>query len=271
MALERRSFLLGALGGVAAGAASGLCAGLARPSEKHATPGVTEFGTASYAQQGEDLVLKNFFGYLQIPHPTYIDIGAHDPIWGNNTYLFYRTGSHGVLVEPNPDLTPKLRKVRPDDTVLEIGIGAKADDEEVDYYLIEGDGQLNTFSLARRDELRAGHAVFKGVIKRKLVNINKVLAQYFPTRAPDLFSTDTEGYDFTILSTLDFERFRPRVFCVETVQGYRIEQDIVDLLKSKDYELRGGSFVNTMFVDNRYVAELEKRAVAGDAGAVSPG
>jgi FkbM family methyltransferase len=268
---QRQSVLLGALGGLIFGIAAGF--GVAGAAAPRASAGVPSH--LSYAQQGEDLILENVFEFLAIAHPTYIDIGAFDPISGNNTYRFYQAGSRGVLVEPNPALLPKLRRARPNDTVLEIGIGARAEDEEADYYLIAGDGQLNTFSKEELDRLQVsmrGNAL-TGIVKRKLVNINKVLAQYFPKTAPDLFSTDTEGYDLTILRSLDFERFRPRVFCVETLHGLSIDPEIADLMGSKDYDLRAGTFVNTIFVDRRYVRDLASQlaarartATAGEAG-----
>jgi FkbM family methyltransferase len=260
---ERRSFLLGALGGVGVGSAAGLGTSYVSQAGKYGPPRI-EYGRLSYAQQGEDLILENIFAFLDIPRPTYIDIGAHDPILGNNTYVFHRNGGRGVLVEPNPVLTPRLRKARPEDVVLEIGIGAKSGDEEANYYIIGGDGQLNTFSEDQVQRLKAenGNDVVKEVIKRKLVNINKVLAEHFPSGAPDLFSTDTEGYDLTILRSLDFDRFRPKVFCVETLAGLEVNQSILDHVQSKDYEVRGGSFVNTIFVDGRYVRDLEKRKSA---------
>ncbi len=122
---------------------------------------------------------------------------------------------------------------------------------EADYYLIAGQGEQNTFSLAEVERLQAefGREVLTGVIKRKLVDVNRVLAEHFPERAPDFVSTDAEGYDFTILSTFDFDRLRPRVFCVETLAGSSPDARIVDLMRSKDYEVHGGTFVNTVFVD----------------------
>jgi len=211
----------------------------------------------SYAQQGEDKIIADVFEKLvRIEHPTYIDIGAHHPIVNNNTYLFYTRGSHGVLVEPNPDFTELLKKTRPRDVVLDVGIGAFGEEKEVDYYVMwEGDGQLNTFSPEAAKE----HHVRK-VIKRKLVDVNKVLEQYFPDAGngpgPDLFSVDTEGFDLTILKSLDFARFRPRVICAETVaDGGEMEHEIIDLMKSKNYDVRGGTWVNTVFVDREYLAK----------------
>ena len=219
----------------------------------------------SYAQYGEDFLMDQIFERLvKIDHPSYIDIGAHHPIVNNNTYLFYTHGSHGVLVEPNPDYTDLLKKTRPKDVVLDVGIGAAADDQEVDYYVMwTGNGELNTFSA---DVAKERHV--RKVIKRKLVNVNKILGQYFPNGGPDLFSTDTEGYDLTILKSLDFGRFRPRVICVETMNDYgQLEHEIIDLLQGLGYEIRSGTWANTIFVDRKFLDEKYKWAPP--AGSVS--
>jgi hypothetical protein len=253
-----RSFLSGLAGGLVLAAA----VWVVRWHPDHPPPFI------SYAQYGEDVILRQIFDRLVgIPKPTYIDIGAHDPIVNNNSYLFYRGGSHGVLVEPNPDFTDLLKKTRPRDVVLDVGIGASAADELVDYYVMwDGKGQLNTFSpeVAKERHVRK-------VIKRKLVNVNKILGEYFPKGGPDLFSTDTEGYDLTILKTLDFDRFRPRVICVETMNDTgELERPIIDLLESKGYEIRGGTWVNTIFVDRRYLYKKYGWASEAPASSASP-
>ena len=103
--LFRRDFLAGAVGGVAAGGA----AWFAAPEKWH--EGRLPFGThLSYAQNGEDLVVESLFRVLGIDAPTYVDVGAYEPLVCNNTYFFYRKGGHGVLVEPNVDLTPMLKR-----------------------------------------------------------------------------------------------------------------------------------------------------------------
>jgi len=246
--LHARSFVAGLAGGLVVAAA--LFVWQWHPD--HPKPLV------SYAQYGEDFLMRQIFERLvRIDHPTYIDIGAHDPVFNNNTYLFYRGGSHGVLVEPNPDFTDLLKKTRPNDVVLDVGIGAEKDDQLVDYYVMwTGNGELNTFSpeVAKERHVRK-------VIKRTLVNVNKILGEYFPQGGPDLFSTDTEGYDLTILKTLDFGRFRPKVICVETMNDYgQLEKPIIELLEGLGYEIRGGTWVNTIFVDRRYLDQKYKWA-----------
>jgi FkbM family methyltransferase len=248
----RRSFLLGALGGVALGGASGwLARGRSRPPPSIVVPVPTE----SYAQQGEDLIVAEIFrGHLGIALPSYADIGAHEPVRGSNTYFFYARGARGLLVEPNPFYADKLRKERPGDTVLEAGIGPNAEDTLADYYVIQGDGQRNTFSKAQADAIaqQNGPQAIERVTKVRLVNVNKALAEHFPAGAPDFLSVDTEGLDLDILRSLDFARFRPKVVCAETCKmDGTVDHEILELMAARGYEVRGATFINTVFVDRR--------------------
>jgi FkbM family methyltransferase len=248
------SFLVGAAGGAAAGVAGtvALAPKLLRPPPMP--------GKLSYAQQGEDIALWQIARLvLGIEQPTYMDIGAHHPILNNNTYYFYERGSRGVLVEPNPALHGLLAAARPRDTLLGAGIGVTAQ-AEADFYIIGGseDGQLNTFSQEQATALVTrsnGHYRIEKVIKVPLLDINEVMRKHW-NAAPNLLSLDTEGFDLPILRSVDFEHFRPDVICVETVEigGRRVLPEIGQLLAQTGYEARGGSFVNTIFLDRRHTA-----------------
>jgi hypothetical protein len=255
--VDRRSVLAGILGGVAVGGATGFVSGRASAARPGALerPGSADLAHRSYAQQGEDLVVEQMFeAQLHAPMRSYVDIGAHDPVVGSNTYLFYRAGVRGLLVEPNPVYARKLREVRPGDEVLEAGIGPGEEDTAADYYVFRGDGQLNTFSKEQADSLvaRGGADILDHVAKVRLVNVNHALAARFPSGGPDYFSVDTEGFDLVILKSLDFARFRPKVVCAETctLDGH-VDDAIMALMKERGYSPRGGSFVNTVFCDDR--------------------
>lgn len=248
------SFLIGALGGAAAGVA-----GAVALAPKFLRPPPLP-GKLSYAQQGEDIalwqILRNVLG---IEHATYMDVGAHHPVFNNNTYYFYERGSRGVLVEPNPALHGVLEQARPRDVLVRAGIGVSAQ-AEADFYLIGGseDGQLNTFSAAQAEALVTrsnGRYRVERVMKIPLLGINELMRKHW-NGPPNLLSLDTEGLDLAILSSLDFERLRPDVVCVESVEvgGLRVTTAIMQLMAQKGYEARGGSFINTIFIDRRHVA-----------------
>lgn len=251
--LERRSVLLGALGGVAVGGGAGLLAGLAARAAPESSGDVCgdSHAQSSYAQHGEDLVIKGMLSSMKVVGPSYLDIGAWDPIEHNNTYLLYKSGGRGVLVEPNPSFAARIRKARPRDVLLEVGIGASAE-READYYVMRGDGQLNTFSKEQADKLVSlhGKSILEKVVKVPLVEINGVIEKHFAGAAPDVLSLDVEGLDLAILKTLDFARFAPKIVCVETSQVGTgdVDREILDFMESKAYAVRGGSFVNTIFL-----------------------
>ncbi len=251
--MNRRDFLGGNLCGVSLSLGAVLVSDMSEARKRGAAaPSVPKGAQLSYAQQGEDLALGSILHAFGIEKPTYIDIGAWDPVVSNNTYLMYQRGGTGVLVEPNPGYTPLLKKVRPRDTVLQIGIGV-TDQTEADYYVTQN-SQLNTFSKEEADRLIATHGpqAVTMVVKIPLVNINKVLAENF-AKAPDVFSIDIEGLDYAILRTLDFKRYRPATFCVETVDPVSglVRTEVVELMRENDYVLRGGSYVNSIFADAR--------------------
>ena len=247
--MKRREFLVGAVAGAAAGAAAGSYGVMKRYANKPKTE-LETLARQSYSEQGEDIVLFHAArDLLKVTNPTYVDVGAAEPIRGSNTYLLYWTGARGVLIEPNPTLVEKLKQYRPNDKVVAAGIGVD-ETKEADYYVIKDNAMLNTFSSEQVEYLKKeGHPVDR-VLKMPLITLNRVIEEQLG-KAPDILSTDIEGWDLAILRTLDFDRFRPGAICAETVSMTRQGEpsEITKLLTSKGYVVRGGSMVNSIYVD----------------------
>jgi len=243
--MRRREFVVGAVTGVV-GTGLAVAGGMGyRKSAGYA-------GRPSFSQQGEDIVLWHATrDILKTEHPTYMDVGAADPMKGNNTYLMYGTGGHGALIEPNPTFVEQLKAHRPHDIVVAAGIGVDAT-KEADYYVVQDNPMLNTFSPEQAEYLKThGHPIDR-VMKMPLLTLNTVMADNLG-KAPDVLSTDIEGWDFKILQSLDFDRFRPGVICAETLpMNQKAENtEITQFLLSKGYVVRGGSLVNTIYLDAR--------------------
>jgi len=209
----------------------------------------------SYAQCGEDLivdfVLENRFG---ISRPTYLDIGAHAPVYLSNTYLFYRKGGSGVLVEPDPLLWKQIKKSRARDICLNVGVGISSA-TAADFHIMDC-RTLNTFSRqdAERYQSQDGHRI-EQIMSVPLVPVVKIIEENFPA-TPNFISLDVEGLDLDILKSLDFERFRPEVMCVETLTYTRDFSgvklcDIVELMEGNGYFVYADTFINSIFVDRR--------------------
>ena len=207
----------------------------------------------SYSQCGEDLIVDFVLKDLGITAPTYLDVGAYGPRSLSNSYLFYRRGSTGVCVEPNPALCRSLARARPRDLCLNIGVGSC--DATLDFYLLNPP-TLSTFVAKNAETIQAeGAAVLDRVIPVSVLRLDAVFERY--CRAiPDFLSIDTEGQEMAILSATDLERNRPAVVCAETIsfstdhEGKK-DQDLIDFMRKKRYRVYADTYVNTIFVDER--------------------
>jgi FkbM family methyltransferase len=207
----------------------------------------------SYSQSGEDLILAFIFKSLTMPKITYLDIGAYDPIELSNTYYFYQKGNRGVCIEPNPQLHKKIKRQRPEDICLNIGIGPKKGQAKLylrQFAALSGFKDKNP-KLSDGKENKDLKIV--GLNQVEIKTINEVIAENF-TQTPNLVSIDTEGLDYQILKSLDFEKFRPEVFCIETItyspelKGKKVTK-IIDFMLSKGYFHYGDTFINSIFVN----------------------
>jgi len=206
----------------------------------------------SYSQSGEDLIIQFIFNALGVKKPTYIDIGAHHPFYLSNTAIFYKKGCCGICVEPDPYLFKYIKKNRKNDICLNIGIGGKASDE-ADFYMMSAP-TLNTFSKedALNYEKNSNYKINK-VIKLPLQDINCIFESYLNGH-PDFVNIDVEGLDFEILKSLDFERFRPSVLCIETLKFIRDgveekDQILINFVIEQGYMVYADTYMNTIFVN----------------------
>lgn len=206
----------------------------------------------SYAQCGEDLILQQLFTVLGIADVVYLDVGAHHPTYLSNTYFFYDSGGHGVCVEPDPALFAEFAKQRPRDVNVNCGVGIASG--AADFYIMST-STLNTFSKVEAERYQSyGMQRIVKTIKVELKTINEIIAKNFK-KCPNLVSLDIEGMDFLILQNFDFEKYRPEVFCLETLtytenKSERKLTEIIDLMHANGYMTYADTYINTIFVEN---------------------
>ena len=209
-------------------------------------------GRISYAQCGEDLILAHVFRCLGIAAPRYLDIGAHAPAYLSNPYYFYRLGSRGVLVEPDPALVGELRRRRPGDVCVNAGVGAVSDPAAT--FFVMSSRVLSTFS--RPDAERcAGYGTVRieRTVPVPVLAIGELLRRHC-AEPPHLVSIDVEGGETAIVAGFDFAICRPAVFCVETVsytedKSERKNGEVGALLEARGYFAYADTYINTIFVD----------------------
>jgi FkbM family methyltransferase len=212
-------------------------------------------GQITYSQCGEDIILSHIFrNIFKLSSITYLDIGCNDPRKANNTFLFYKQGSKGVLVEPNPQLINTIRSTRPNDTCLNVGIGIE-DESEMDLYVLNPH-TLSTFDKKEAEELiKNGAVTLEKVAKIPVLNINSIMNKHFD-KSPDLISIDVEGLNEEIFHTIDFQKYRPKVICMESI-AYNAEgigtkiKSILDKMEKENYFLYADTYLNSIYIDKK--------------------
>jgi FkbM family methyltransferase len=212
----------------------------------------------SFAQAGEDKILRFLFSSMGYKNISYLEIGTNNPIDINNTYLFYLGGSRGVCVEPNPMLISKIKKYRPEDICLNIGVGISNGDDLLDFYIFdESDPEkgLSTFSKQEAEFVQNTTHIKIAEVKRiPVTTINKILEENFGNKSPDFVSVDVEGLDLEILQSIDFMKYRPIAICVETV-NFTINhkkiknKNIIQFMETQGYFVYADTGINTIFAD----------------------
>jgi hypothetical protein len=169
----------------------------------------------SYSQEGEDMILRRIFGNKG--YGFYVDVGAHHPKRFSNTYYFYKKGWRGINIDAMPGSMALFSKLRSKDINLEtpIGIGQ----ENIDFYVFD-EPALNGFDekLSKSRDANTTYKI-KEVIVLNPRMLKDVLAEYLPSGVQiDFMTIDVEGLDMEVLQSNDWEKYRPEVVLVETLE-----------------------------------------------------
>jgi len=208
----------------------------------------------SYSQCGEDLIVDFLLTWvLKIKSPTYMDIGAHHPWSLNNTMLFYKRGLTGINIEPDPVLFQEFIKYRKRDININKGIGFNKNSEVADFYIMSYKA-LNTFSKEEAEKIdREGNVKIETIKQVEIININELLLKHYSNKPLDFLSIDVEGLDLDILKSIEFEKYKINIICVETVEYLKAndtkkKNSIKEFLFSKGYSAYADTSINTIFV-----------------------
>ena len=212
----------------------------------------------SSSQSGEDMIIAYILDALRIPFNecTYLDLGANHAKAMSNSYMLYRFGARGVLVEANPNLISELKKERRGDLILNncVTIDKSA---SLTFYIMSGDG-LSTSDYNRVQEVINinPNIYIEDKIDVKAITIDDIFKNYF-SEVPMLVNIDIEGIELEILKQFDLKRRRPLIFVVETVPyscDFKIlqkDQDIIHFMETMGYVEYAFTGINSIFVDSK--------------------
>jgi len=178
----------------------------------------------------EDLNILNFFKDKR--DGFYIDVGCFHPLDRNNTYLLYLKNWRGINIDISQFSIDLFNFLRPGDFNLKCAVSEK--NQIIRTYFQKELSQLST-----TDELQAKKA-FQGKIKTQEVqsySLDHIIENSkFCNKEIDLLDIDVEGADYQVLLGLNFEKYKPKLICIE-IHNENLENDVVyKFLSNKGYK-----------------------------------
>ena len=195
----------------------------------------------SYAMDNEDTAALNYFKDKE--NGFYVDVGCYHPIHRNNTYLLHKKNWNGINIDTSQFSIDLFNHMRPDDLNYNCAISNKNEIISLFYQK-----ELSQLSTTDKDQ---AETVFQGHIKEKSIQaftLDEILNRdKFKDVKIDFLDIDVEGADLKVLEGLSFDKFKPKLVCIE-IHAKEIKQsDIYKFLINKNYELLWSGIFSHIF------------------------
>ena len=198
----------------------------------------------SFSQCWEDRIILRILGKGV---GSYVDIGAGSPIWGSNTFLFYRLGWRGITVDPIKFNFYLHRIFRSKDIQYENLVSSENRTET--FY------ELSPWELSTTDPQIFDYQVRNGAKLVKTIQLRTItLGEIYRSHTmvhPHFLSIDVEGQEISVLRGIDFSYFKPDLICVEEHDNPIVGSEISDFLKIHGYALRRYNGVSSIYILDR--------------------
>lgn len=203
-----------------------------------------------WALEAEDVLISLLLKAGESPaRRRYIDIGAHHPRRYSTTFLLYRSGWSGLLVEPNPSLAHDLRRGRRRDIVEQCAVSNSSG--TATFYVYENPcySTLSAEHALRLKDQQGMHALQEIVTPvrplRELLNAHPDVF-----RQAELLKVDAEAHDIEVLRSNDWSQFRPRFVMAEMldeVAQTAPRGEVAVFLFERGYQLRSFLYHSAIF------------------------
>ena len=199
-----------------------------------------------FGEFGEDILINRFF--RKIDDGFYVDIGCYHPTKGSLTYYLYKKGWRGLNVDLSRISIDLFKLARPKD--YNIHAAVTNFDGETHFFENGMINQQNTLENSGTNLKKIKIIAFKLQTLLDKLNINHI----------DFLNIDVEGSDYKAISSLNLNKIRPKMICIEE-NKYDIK-DIINntiqsFMNSNDYFLFSRVGVSSIYIDNYIKDEMK--------------
>lgn len=209
-----------------------------------------ETGKLHYSQYDQDryaidkIFLRKKKGY-------FLDIGARDGINSSNSYLMEKYYDwNGICFECDPRETAKLRNNRFCHVVTSPVYNKTGNIINFEIHRIGGlSGIGEHLCHEYRNKLSP-------VIQMTTISLMDCLKYFDCPTLIDYVSLDTEGSEYEILSTVDFDKYKFNYFAIEHNNQHPKRENIKALLESKGYKLHRSHHEDDDYIRCEYASSI---------------
>jgi len=199
------------------------------------------------SQFGEDKkILKLFNDQKGI----YLDIGCFHPTKYNNTFLMHKSGWKGINIDLNALSISLFNLMRPKDINICAAVSNKKGFKNL-YF----ENELSPLNTLSKNHTLLFKEIFgiKNLKKKKIktTTLNRLLDKYYVKKI-DFLNIDIEGHELQVLKTIDFNRYKIKVICIEIISFEKDikkrKNNIFKFLKKRNYKLKFKAGINHIFI-----------------------
>lgn len=198
----------------------------------------------SFAQHGEDKILLDLLNSSNSRGP-YVDVGCNHPVKLSNTFLLYKNGYRGLCIDPLPRFAPLFKRWRPKDKLVRSAVGVS--ESEMPLFEFEAD-VLSTLDSDLATRYRAAGKKMLRIAKTPVRRLDSILEENSVDVPISLLSIDIEGFELAALQSIDLERWKPTLICLEVVTADgKHDHAPTDYLLARGYMIKMDLGLNIIF------------------------
>jgi len=168
------------------------------------------FPKKSYSMLGEDVFIQKYFKNLD--KGLYVDVGAYHPYFWSNTHLLFKKNWKGINIDINPVSIELFKFSRPNDYNINIAVSNR-NEKYINYYT---KNIINTMSTTNKYAAETAYLKRYDVRKVKCHKLNYIISRSkFKNKKINFLNIDTEKTELSVLKSLNFNKYKPELICVE--------------------------------------------------------
>jgi Methyltransferase FkbM domain len=202
----------------------------------------------TYSFTGEEKIIEGLLKPIITIPGSYVDVGCNHPMFISNTFYFYRRGWRGLCIDANQSLIDKFAKARPRDKAICALVSNQKHPMEFIQY------SNNVLSSVDKDLVEGYVSEGQEVINRSVrqpKTLTEILDSQNASKDFDLLTVDVEEHDMSVIESLDFDKYRPKLIVVEVEDmdpSNPGTHKMYQYLITKGYQFKGVVLKNAYFL-----------------------